>query len=95
MKLSPPLLGWNARNNEPPESMSFITAAFTATPPAFPQLLNLWFNPLKNAAFHALDHAYSIGYLVCGACALLAGAIAFFALGGHNDETLISDESLA
>ena len=27
------------------------------------------FNPLKDVAFHALSHAYAIGYLVCGIAA--------------------------
>jgi MFS family permease len=34
------------------------------------------FNPLKDVAFHALSHAYSIGYLICGIAALLAAALA-------------------
>jgi MFS family permease len=44
-------------------------------------------NPLKDVAFHALSHAYSIGYLVCGIAALLAAVIAAVMLGGrrHTD----------
>lgn len=53
------------------------------------------FNPLKDVAFHALDHAYSIGYLVCGASALAAALLAAFGLGGRTHETLISPQSLA
>ena len=53
------------------------------------------FNPLKDVAFHALDHAYSIGYLVCGLSALAAALLAAFGLGGHTHEPLISEESLA
>jgi MFS family permease len=45
------------------------------------------FNPLQEVAFHALSHAYSIGYLVCGIAALLAAVIAAVMLGGrkHTD----------
>jgi Na+/melibiose symporter-like transporter len=53
------------------------------------------FNPLKDVAFHALDHAYSIGYLVCGLSALAAALLAAFGLGGRTREALISEESLA
>jgi MFS family permease len=53
------------------------------------------FNPLKDVAFHALDHAYSLGYLVVGICALAAAAVALLALGGHGDDPLITQESLA
>jgi MFS family permease len=40
------------------------------------------FNPLKDVAFHALSHAYSVGYLICGVSALLAAALALVAAGG-------------
>ena len=53
------------------------------------------FNPLKNVAFHALDNAYSIGYLVCGLSALAALLLAAFGLGGRTHEALISEQSLA
>jgi MFS family permease len=45
------------------------------------------FNPLKDVAFHALSHGYAIGYLVCGASALVAALIAATMLGGqqHHD----------
>lgn len=39
------------------------------------------FNPLKDVAFHALAHAYAVGYLVSGAAALAAGLLALIALG--------------
>ena len=45
------------------------------------------FNPLKDTAFHALSHAYSIGYLICAAAALLAAALAIVALGRPNRYT--------
>jgi MFS family permease len=53
------------------------------------------FNPLKHVAFNALDHAYSLGYVICGLAALLAAALAIFALGGRSNETLVTAESLA
>ena len=53
------------------------------------------FNPLKDTAFHALDHAYSIGYLVCGLCALAAALLAAVGLGGNSHEAQITAESLA
>lgn len=53
------------------------------------------FNPLQSTAFHALDHAYSLGYIVCGAAAVIAAALALFFLGGRVDEAQISEESLA
>jgi MFS family permease len=53
------------------------------------------FNPLKDVAFHALDHAYSLGYVVVGISALVAAALALLALGGRGDETLMNEESLA
>jgi hypothetical protein len=53
------------------------------------------FNPLKDVAFHALDHAYSIGYVVCGLSALAAALLAALGLRGSSHETLISEESLA
>jgi MFS family permease len=51
-------------------------------------------NPLQNVAFHALDHAYSIGYLVCGIAALVAAALAVGALGGTAHRPLVAEESL-
>ena len=51
-------------------------------------------NPLKDVAFHALDHAYSIGYVVCGIAALVAAALAAVALGGTSDRPMVTEESL-
>jgi MFS family permease len=53
------------------------------------------FNPLKDVAFNALGHAYSIGYAVCGASALAAALLATIGLRGRARETQISEESLA
>jgi MFS family permease len=54
------------------------------------------FNPLKDTAFHALSHAYAIGYLVCGVAALAAALIAAVLLGGqkHHDAFLEADANL-
>lgn len=41
-------------------------------------------NPLKDVAFHALSHAYSIGFVVTGIAALLAAVIAAVLLGGRQ-----------
>jgi MFS family permease len=51
-------------------------------------------NPLQEVAFHALDHAYSLGYVVCGVAALVAAALAAVALGGAAHRPLVSEESL-
>lgn len=40
------------------------------------------FNPLHTVAFHALDHAYNIGYFVCGVAAAVSFVLAAVALGG-------------
>ena len=53
------------------------------------------FNPLKNVAFTALDHAYSLGYVICGVAGLVAALLAVVALGGRAHDALISAESLA
>jgi len=51
-------------------------------------------NPLKDVAFHALDHAYSLGFVVCGIAALVAAALAFVALQGATHKPLVTEESL-
>jgi MFS family permease len=51
-------------------------------------------NPMRNVAFHALDHAYAIGYLVCGLSALAAAVLATAALGGTAHRPLVTEESL-
>ena len=52
-------------------------------------------NPLKDVAFTALDHAYSLGYVVCGIAALVAAVLAAAALGGTAHRPLVTEESLA
>lgn len=46
------------------------------------------FNPSHFVAFHALDHAYRIGFFVCAGAALLSFVLAGVALGGirHSGE---------
>jgi len=53
------------------------------------------FNPLRDVAFHALSHAYSIGYLICGVAALAAAALTVAAVRGRAHETLLDPRSLA
>jgi MFS family permease len=53
------------------------------------------FNPLKDAAFHALGHAYSLGYIICGAAALVAAVLAATVLHGGGHQPLVTEESLA
>jgi uncharacterized membrane protein len=52
------------------------------------------FNPLKDVAFHALGHAYSIGYVICGVAALVAALLAVTALHGRAHQPLVTEESL-
>jgi len=52
------------------------------------------FNPLKDVAFQALDHAYSTGYLVCGIAALVAALLAAAVLRGGADHPMVTEESL-
>jgi MFS family permease len=53
------------------------------------------FNPLHDVAFHALDHAYALGYVVCGSSALIAAALALLVLRGGSRDTQLTEESLA
>ncbi len=43
------------------------------------------FNPLHSIAFHALDHAYNIGYFVCGAAAAVSFLLAAVAIRGSSE----------
>jgi MFS family permease len=49
-------------------------------------------NPLKDTAFHALSHAYAIGYLVCGIAALVAALIAGLFLAGRAQDSHVTDD---
>jgi hypothetical protein len=52
------------------------------------------FNPLKDVAFQALGHAYSVGYVICGVAALVASLIAVTVLHGRAHQPLVTEESL-
>jgi MFS family permease len=52
------------------------------------------FNPLKDVAFHALSHAYSVGFLICGLSALLAALLTLAAVRGQVHETLLDPQTL-
>jgi MFS family permease len=51
-------------------------------------------NPLKAVAFHALGHANSIGYLVCGIAGLVAALLVVLALGGGAHDSGMTEQSL-
>lgn len=51
-------------------------------------------NPLKEVAFAALDHAYALGYVVCGVAALVAAVLAAAGLQGTARRPLVTVESL-
>jgi len=53
------------------------------------------FNPLQDVAFHALSHAYAIGYLICGIAALAAALLAVVAVRGRVHETLLDPHALS
>ena len=52
------------------------------------------FNPVQRIAFSALSHSYSIGFLLCGAAALLAALITVTAFRAGADEDLPDLEEL-
>ncbi|TVZ07430.1 MFS transporter [Trebonia kvetii] len=52
------------------------------------------FNPLKDVAFHALSHAYSIGYVICAVAALAAALLAVVGVGGRAHETQTDPRTL-
>jgi len=52
------------------------------------------FNPLKDAAFHALGSAYSLGYLIVGVCAVAAALVTVIFIAGRPKDTLLTAESL-
>jgi MFS family permease len=52
------------------------------------------FNPLHQVAFDALSHSYSLGFLICGASALLAAALTVIAIRSEVNETLLDLELL-
>ena len=52
------------------------------------------FNPVQRVAFNALSHSYSLGFLLCGAAALLAALITVVAFRAGADEDLPDLEEL-
>ncbi len=60
--------------NSGPLGANAVPATVTANGRTVP------FNPLKDVAFHALGHAYAIGYVVCGLAALVAALLVTAAL---------------
>lgn len=51
-------------------------------------------NPLKQVAFDALSHSYSLGFLLSGGAALLAALVAVAAMRGQADDALLDLELL-
>ncbi len=49
-------------------------------------------NPLKTVAFDALSHAYSLGFILSGAAALLAALLTAIAMRAEGDDTLLDLE---
>jgi MFS family permease len=49
-------------------------------------------NPLKNVAFDALSHAYSLGFILSGGAALLAALLTAIAMRAEGDDTLLDLE---
>jgi MFS family permease len=52
------------------------------------------FNPLQHVAFSALSHSYSLGFLLCGAAALLAALLTVVAFRAGADEDMPDLEEL-
>lgn len=52
------------------------------------------FNPLKQVAFDALSHAYSLGFVLCGAAALFAALLTTLAMRVQPDDALLDLELL-
>ncbi len=49
-------------------------------------------NPLKTVAFDALSHAYSLGFILSGAAALLGALLTAIAMRAEGDDTLLDLE---
>jgi MFS family permease len=75
--------------NSGPLGANAVPATVTAGGKTIP------FNPLKDVAFYALGHAYSIGYVVCGVAAVVAALLVALALGGRARDNMVTEESLA
>ncbi len=53
------------------------------------------FNPLKDVAFHALGHAYSLGFVIVAVAATVAALLALLVLGARSDEQVEAPEHAA
>jgi MFS family permease len=73
--------------NSGPLGANAVPATITANGKPIP------FNPLKDVAFHALGHAYNIGYLVCGIAAVVAALLVVLALGRRADDAMVTGEA--
>lgn len=51
------------------------------------------FNPIHDVAFNALDNAYSLGFLILGICAFVAGTMAFTMLRGGRAQTEVEGQA--
>lgn len=72
--------------NSGPLGANAVPATVTAGGKTMP------FNPLKDVAFHALGHAYNLGYLVCGLAGLVAALLVVAALGRRAQDTSMVTE---
>jgi len=61
---------------------------------ALPGGLVVTFNPLKQVAFDALSHAYSLAFIISGTAALLAALLTVIAMRSHSDDTQLELELL-
>jgi hypothetical protein len=52
------------------------------------------FNPLKQVAFDALSHGYSLAFIISGSAALLAALLSIIAIRANADDTLLELELL-
>ncbi len=52
------------------------------------------FNPLKQVAFDALSHSYALGFVLCGAAAMLAALLTTLAMRAQPDDALLDLELL-
>jgi MFS family permease len=52
------------------------------------------FNPLQSVAFHALGHAYSLGFLLSAAAALLAAVVTLIGIRAQPDDGVLDLEML-
>jgi MFS family permease len=75
--------------NSGPLGANAVPATITANGKTVP------FNPLKDVAFHALGHAYSIGYVLCGIAALVAALLVTAALSAQAGDGMLTGEPQA